>query len=691
MVVERKPNRLVHESSLYLRQHANNPVDWFPWGDEAIAKAKAEQKPIFLSIGYSACHWCHVMEHESFEDESTAAYLNSHFVCIKVDREERPDLDTIYMSALQAMTREGGGWPLSVWLTPDLHPFYAGTYFPPDNRYAPQRPSFRGILAALVDAWETKRPEILEKSGQVVEYLKNLTPHADSSGGELSVEMLKQVCDALPSGIDRKNGGFGRAPKFPHALELQLLLRGYERFEVPAYLEAVELTLQKMARGGIYDQIGGGFHRYSVDAEWLVPHFEKMLYDNALLVPLYLEAWQITRNPFYADIARETLEYVNREMTSESGGFFSAQDADSEGEEGKFYVWSLAEIEKVLGPDDGPWFAAAYDITASGNFEGHNIPNRNGAKKPLPDHIQDNGIRERLESCKAKLLAVRSQRIWPGRDEKVLSAWNGLLISAYARAGAVLGEEKYAKAAERAAEFVLSKLLIDAELFRTCSETTPAKIAAYLEDYSFLAAGCLDLFSATQEIRWLRESIGLTEAMLERFWDESGKGFYFTQQNQSDLITRTKEMHDGSTPAGNSVAVMVLVRLANLLHREDYRIGAMETLQAYRNWMLESPGGAGQLLIALDYYLGPPKQMVLVGSNDEEVKIATKALSERFAPRSELVIRNGANAIPDELKELLAGRGTLERKITLYICERFTCQAPIVGIEAIRKALEKKI
>ncbi|HUR53996.1 MAG TPA: thioredoxin domain-containing protein, partial [Gemmataceae bacterium] len=453
------PNRLAAETSLYLKQHANNPVDWYPWGPEALARAKELNRPIFLSVGYSACHWCHVMEHESFEDDSTAAVMNASFVCVKVDREERPDIDTIYMNALQVLTREGGGWPLSVFLTPDLTPFYAGTYYPPDDRYAPHRPSFKKLLTAITDAWQNRRDHVTEVGKNVADYLGGMG-QLEPPEGVLSDALLKGALAALRQSFDPKEGGFGTAPKFPHALELKLLLRLSQRSGDEAALQMVRLTLDKMARGGMYDQLGGGFSRYSVDAKWLVPHFEKMLYDNALLTSAYVEAWQLTRDPFYEQIARETLSYVLDGMSSDDWPFFSAEDADSEGEEGKFYVWSEAELREVLGPELGEFACRVWGVTERGNFEGHNILCR--ARRD-EDEAKSQGLtveefRTKLTEVKRKLIPVRAKRVWPGRDEKILTAWNGLMISAFAQAGAAFGDDHYTAAATNAADWVLTHL-----------------------------------------------------------------------------------------------------------------------------------------------------------------------------------------------------------------------------------------
>ncbi|HXD89193.1 MAG TPA: thioredoxin domain-containing protein, partial [Urbifossiella sp.] len=530
------PNRLQRETSLYLKQHANNPVDWFPWGPEALGRARELDRPIFLSIGYSACHWCHVMEHESFENEATAKILNEHFVCIKVDREERPDLDAIYMNALQALTREGGGWPLSVFLSPDLTPFYAGTYFPPDDRYAQRgKPSFPQLLEGIVEAWTNRRDRIRDVGQSVAEFL-NESAKLMPGEGNLSPDILGSALAALKRSYDPVNGGFGHAPKFPHALELRLLMRIEKRLGDGVALQMVRHTLDQMARGGIYDQIGGGFHRYSVDARWLVPHFEKMLYDNALLAITYTEAWQLTGDAFYKQIARGILDYVELEMTSHEGGFFSTQDADSEGEEGKFYVWSEAEIRDLLGPKLAELACKVWGVTPEGNFEGHNILHlsngpASGGRQP-PDS-------ETLEECKRRLYPVRWRRVRPSRDEKFLTAWNGLMIAAFAKSHGAVFEPRYLWGAEKAADFVLECMRgRDGRLFRTAGVGEAARFPGYLEDYAFLADGLIALYQASFKTRHLQAAIELAESMLKHFADPNGPGFFFTADDHEQLIAR---------------------------------------------------------------------------------------------------------------------------------------------------------
>ncbi|QEL15957.1 thioredoxin domain-containing protein [Limnoglobus roseus] len=677
-------NRLASESSLYLRQHKGNPVDWFPWGPEALAKAKELDRPIFLSVGYSACHWCHVMEHESFEDEATAKALNDHFVSIKVDREERPDLDQIYMTAHHLLNRgEGGGWPLSVFLTPELTPFYAGTYFPPKDMYG--RPSFKRLLASVVEAWKDKREQLGEVGKQVAEALQ-ATGNPEPGDGALTPAILDNAAKVLRRSFDPTHGGFGSAPKFPHPLELRVLLRANARFGDGSALHAARLTLDKMARGGMYDQIGGGFARYSVDERWLVPHFEKMLYDNALLPPGYVEAFQQTGDPFYEQIARETLDYVLREMTSPAGGFYSTLDADSEGEEGKFYVWSLKEVEAILGDELAELATRVYGITSDGNFEGHNILFR--SKTDEQDAKLNNlslpAFRQKLAAIKAKLYAERAKRVWPGRDEKILTAWNALMISAFARAGAILSEPKYVAAAVTAAEYVLTKLRsADGRLYRTCGVDSPAKLAGYLEDYAYLADALVTLYEATFELRWLDTAAELCDTMLEHFADPVG-GFFFTADDHEELIARTKDLQDGATPSGNAVAATALLRLSKLISADDYREAAFRTLTVYRNLMADSPSAAGQLLIALDLYLGPTREIAVIGkANDPDTVRVLMFLRAKFRP-NQVIAFHDPTAGASEMA-LLRDRPMIDDTVTVYVCENFVCTTPLVGVAAIEQ------
>jgi uncharacterized protein YyaL (SSP411 family) len=672
-------NRLSRETSPYLRQHAHNPVDWFPWGDEAIAKARELDRPIFLSIGYSACHWCHVMERESFEDETIGQLLNEHFVSIKVDREERPDLDQIYMAAVQLLTQHGG-WPMSVWLTPALKPFYGGTYFPPRDLYG--RPSFRRVLEALVKAWKEQRDAIEENAVQLTGSVQEML-HLVPGEGTLDAEMLRQANAQIRRRFDPQYGGFGAAPKFPHPMELRLLLRIADRFDDDTALSMVQKTLDGMARGGMYDQLGGGFHRYSTDAQWLVPHFEKMLYDNALLVPAYLEAFQVTKEPFYRTIAEETLDYVVREMTSPDGPFYSTQDADSEGEEGKFFVWSAAEVEQVLGKDDADFFGSVFDVTPGGNWEGVNILHRVRSdeqdaallKLPLDD------FRKRVARCKAKLLEVRSRRIWPGRDEKILTAWNGIMIGAFADASQVLDKPAYAQAAKKAADYLLRAMRsADGRLLRTTFAGAEAKLNGYLEDYSYLIDGLVSLYEATFESRWLTEAAKLADVLVEQFWDAKDGGFFYTGKDHESLIARTKDPHDNATPSGNAMAVTGLLRLARLTGRTDLQEKAEKTLDLFRGVMSDHPLAAGQMLIALDFHLGPVREIVVLGDPaSDPYREALRLIRSRFRPHT--VLAGGEADLP-----LLAGRRA-EGPLAVFVCENGTCQSPVHTIADLELVL----
>ena len=568
-------NRLAQETSPYLLQHKNNPVDWYPWGEEALEKARAEDKPILLSVGYSACHWCHVMERESFEDEATAEIMNKYFVNIKVDREERPDVDSIYMSAVQAMTRHGG-WPMTVFMTPDGAPFYGGTYFPP----VPSRgmPSFKQVLLSLADAYANRREEVLASAENVREFLKESST-ASIPRSEVSEGLLAHGANALAGQIDNRFGGFDGAPKFPQAMNLEVLLRHHKRTGDRAALSGVELTLRQMANGGIYDQLGGGFARYSVDEYWLVPHFEKMLYDNALLARLYLEAYEATGDGFYRRIAEETLDYVMRDMRSPEGGFYSAEDADSEGVEGKFYVWTPEEIEATLEPEDAKLAERYWDVTERGNFEGKNILNVPRPPEAVADEfgLSTEELWQRILLIRERLFTEREKRVRPGRDEKVLAAWNGLMLRAFALAAGATGREEYLRVAKENAVFLLEKLVVDGRLRRSYKDGQ-ARLNGYLEDYACVADGLVELYEATFETRWLREAASLADAILGLFWEEAEGAFYDTAADHEELVTRPRDVYDNASPSGNSVAVDVLLRLSVLLEREERGVEAGEAV-----------------------------------------------------------------------------------------------------------------
>ncbi len=678
-------NRLAQETSPYLLQHKDNPVDWYPWGEEALEKAKAEDKPILLSVGYSACHWCHVMERESFEDEETAEIMNEHFVNIKVDREERPDVDSIYMSSVQAMTGHGG-WPMTVFMTPDGAPFYAGTYFPP----VPSRgmPSFKQVLLGIADAYDNRREEVMQNAEGVREYLQAAAAASVPQVG-LSEELFIRAAHSLVGQIDRRFGGFDGAPKFPQAMNLEVLLRYHKRTGDRAALSGVELTCRQMANGGIYDQLGGGFARYSVDEYWLVPHFEKMLYDNALLSRLYLEAYQATGEAFYRRVAEETLDYVLRDMTSEEGGFYSAEDADSEGEEGKFYVWTPDEIEDALGPEDARLAMRFWDVTGRGNFEGKNIlyvprpPEAVAAEFGLsPEELWD-----RIVEIRAQLFAEREKRVRPGRDEKVLSAWNGLMLRSFALAARVLGREDYREAAEKNATFLLEKLRVDGRLRRSYKDGQ-ARLNGYLEDYAMVADGLVALYEATFDVRWLAEADTLCDAISELFWDEERKFFYDTPADHEELVTRPRDVYDSAAPSGTSVATDVLLRLALLLDRDDYRRRAEAVLEELSGGMEKLPGAFGRLLAALDFSLAEPREVAIIGdpgSPDTQALIDT--VYGLYLPNKVVAGRTEDDEEPAGLIPLLADRPARDGKATAYVCVHYACQSPTTDPEELREQL----
>jgi uncharacterized protein YyaL (SSP411 family) len=684
-------NRLAHETSPYLKQHAHNPVDWFPWGPDALAEARRLDRPIFLSIGYSACHWCHVMEHESFEDPEIGRILNEHFVSIKVDREERPDLDQIYMTAVQILNQGQGGWPMSVFLTPALKPFFAGTYFPPQDHYG--RPGFRRVLLTLAEWWQSRREEIEQSAGQITEHLRTAA-RLEPADGRLEPSVIRNAVSTLARAFDSRYGGFGSAPKFPHAMELRLLLRAWKRFGDDEALQMARLTLDRMAMGGIYDHLGGGFHRYSTDARWLVPHFEKMLYDNALLTPAYLEAYQATGEPFYREVVEETLSWVAREMTSPEGPFYSTLDADSEGEEGKFYVWSAEEVEQVLGKELADVFGSVYDVNPGGNWEGHNILHRvksydlSARMLGLPEPE----LRRQLDEAKRKLFEVRGRRVWPGRDEKALTSWNGLMMAAFAQAAQVLDHPAYAETASRAAHFLLERMRApDGRLRRTYNAGSEPKLNAYLEDYAFLLDGLVSLYEATFAPRWITAALELERVLSQQFWDPAEGGFFYTGRDHEELIARTKDPHDSSIPSGNSMAVTALLRLAKLTGRKDLQERAEATLRLFRGQLAGSPLASGQMLLALDFYLGPVQEFALVGDRAaEETRRVLRAIRGGFLPNKVVALNPGEEGEGDLEASipLLAGK---EKKgtVTTYICQDFTCQAPLVGPEAAEAALQE--
>ncbi len=681
------PNRLAEETSPYLLQHKDNPVDWYPWGEEALQRAREEDRPILLSVGYSACHWCHVMERESFEDVETARMMNEHFVNIKVDREERPDIDSIYMSAVQALTKHGG-WPMTVFMTPDGAPFYGGTYFPP----VPSRglPSFQQLLLTLADAYENRREEVLHSAGSVRDYLQATTGAAMPKAETTGTALLDGAAAALLAEHDDRFGGFGGAPKFPQPMNLEVLLRHHRRTGDRGASAAVETTLRRMADGGIYDHLGGGFARYSVDAYWLVPHFEKMLYDNALLSRIYLEAHQATGDPFYRRVAEETLDYVLRDMTSPEGGFYSAEDADSEGVEGKFYVWTPREIEGALDPEGARLALRYWDVTERGNFEGKNILNVPRPHEAVADEfgLTHEELWGRIVEIREALFAAREGRVRPARDDKVLAAWNGLMLRSFALAARVTGREDYREAARKNATFIMENMKTNGRLHRSYKDGR-SRFNGYLEDYAMVADGLVGLYEATFETRWLAEADVLCDAMCELFWDEEKRAFYDTPADHERLVTRPRDVYDNATPSGNSVAVEVLLRLALLLDRNDYRRRAEEVLEEMGGGMEKIPGAFGRLLAALDFSASGTREIAVVGEPEApDTKALLDIIYARYLPNKVVAGHGEDDAESAGLIPLLAGRPTRDGLATAYLCEGYACQAPTTNPEELARQLD---
>lgn len=692
-----KPNRLIHETSPYLLQHAYNPVDWYPWGPEALARAVAEDKPVLLSVGYSACHWCHVMAHESFENPEIARLMNEFFVNVKVDREERPDIDAIYMEAVQAMTG-GGGWPMTVFLTPDGKPFYGGTYFPPAPRH--NMPGFPQLLTAVAEAWQNRRKELLS-AGERLEDVLNRTAQLQASDIPLDEALLERATNNMYRSFDRVEGGFGDAPKFPQPMNLDFLLQRYLQRDNALLLEAVTFTLTKMARGGMYDQLGGGFHRYSTDGEWLVPHFEKMLYDNAQLARTYLHAWQVTGDAFFCRIAEETLDYVLREMTSPEGGFYSTQDADSEGKEGKFFIWMQDEIIRLLGPEDGRLAAGYWGVTQRGNWrEGGPGANILHVRRPLEVVAADLAVApERLAEAVGRarkiLFEARESRVHPARDEKVLAEWNGLMLHAFAEAAAVLGRDDYLQAARRNARFLLTEMRDSSagglrlhRSWKAAEGGGRAKLDGFLEDYGAVALGLLALYEATFELRWLQGAIGLAGEIRDRFHDEQHGGFFQTAADHEKLVVRRKDFVDSAVPAGNSLATDLLLRLARLLDQPNYLDAAIGSLRLMAEGMAGQPLAFGRLLNALGFYVHPGFEIAIMGNADDPGMLELLAeVRRRFLPTS-VVAGGPAHSEAASHIALLADRPLRDGKPTAYVCRDYACNLPVTMAEELGKQLD---
>jgi uncharacterized protein YyaL (SSP411 family) len=682
-------NRLINETSPYLLQHAHNPVDWYAWDEEAFDRARREDKPILLSIGYRACHWCHVMEDESFEDEAIARLMNDNFINIKVDREERPDLDAIYMNAVQMMTGSGG-WPMTVFLTPDGKPFYGGTYFPPVDRYG--MPGFPRVLISVAEAYRAQRNEIENSAEGMVGELNRLDrigAPKERQEGELSYEIADHAATQLARTLDPVHGGFGNKPKFPPSMALEFLLRHYNRTKDSGALKAVELTLNEMARGGMYDQLGGGFHRYSVDEKWLVPHFEKMLYDNALLSRVYTDAFLATGNEFYKRVAVETLDYVAREMTDSQGGFYSTQDADSEGEEGKFFVWTPEEVTALLGAEDARLFNRYFDISEVGNFEGHNIAHVAEDMDAIARlmKVSPERLAEAVERGRKVLFEAREKRVKPYRDEKILTAWNGLMTRSFAEASRAFDRNDYLEIATRNADFILTKLRRDGRLLRTHKDGE-SKLNGYLEDYAYLIDGLLSLYEASFDTRWFEEARSLTETMIAQFWDADEGGFFFTSADHEKLITRSKDFYDNAIPSGNSAGAGALIRLALLTGEDRYRSMAETILRLMKQGMMRAPSAFGRMLSALDMFLASAYEIAIIGAPEApETRAMVDVVFKRYLPNKVVAFAPDADSKASRTIKLLEGRDRIEGQPATYVCRQFYCQAPQTRAEGLAEML----
>ncbi len=673
-------NRLVFEQSPYLLQHARNPIDWWPWSEEAFAEAKRLDRPVLLSVGYATCHWCHVMERESFEDEEVATLINEHYIAIKVDREERPDIDEVYMQITQAITG-GGGWPMTVIMTPEKHAFFAGTYFPKESR--PGRPGFKQLASQMHQFWTERRDEAKSIATDISEQLSVVM--GGSPGGELSPSLFDTAFAAFSERYDKDYGGFAVRPKFPVPPNLMFLLRYHRRTGDESALEMVEKTLTEMRRGGVYDQVGFGIHRYSTDREWLVPHFEKMLYDQALVTKIYLEAFQVTGKERYAQTAREILTYVLRDMTSVTGGFYSAEDADSEGEEGKFYVWSVDEIQSVLGEDDADFYLETFQFEPEGNYLDEVSREKTGTNIP---HLKEELSGEkaaRVEELRTRLFEAREERVHPFKDDKILTDWNGLMISAFARAAQTLGDEEYAKAAVRATDFVLSTLRDEEGRLLKRYRDGEAGLTAHLEDYAFMIEALLDVYETTFEIRYLDEAITFQRIMDEFFWDEEEGGYFTVADDAEQLIVRAKKLYGGAIPSGNAVAMENLVRLYRMTGQSHFEARGTELIRAFSGEIEQNGMVYPLVLTALDFYFGPSQEIVISGGDPEAM---LEVIRKPFLPNKVVLYRTEENA------ELLSGlapytetQTSLDGKATAYVCEEFACQLPTTELSELKKHL----
>ncbi len=679
------PNRLQFETSPYLRQHADNPVDWYPWGEEAFARARAEDKPVLLSVGYSACHWCHVMAHESFEDEPTAALMNARFINVKVDREERPDVDDIYMSAVQALSGRGG-WPMTVFLLPDGRPFYGGTYYPPEPRYG--MPSFTQVLDAIHDAYANRRDDLLQAAAQLTGALDRAVLGIGGLESDLTAELLDQSVSRYAQRFDARFGGFDGAPKFPQPMNLEFLLRQYKRTGDARTLHMVTHTLEQMACGGIYDQIGGGFARYSTDARWLVPHFEKMLYDNAQLSRVYLHAWQVTGNGDFRQIAEEVYDYILREMTAPEGGFYSATDADSEGEEGKFFVWSLDEVEALLG-DDAPVAVELYGITRGGNFEGHNILYLPNAAATAAERLgmDDGTFNAAVARIKDALYAARTQRVAPGLDDKVITAWNGLMLASLAEGARILGRGDYQAAALRAGEFIRDRLITDGDRLLRTYKDGQSKLNGYLEDYAAVIDGFLELYQLTFDDAWFTLARRLADRVLAHFSAGEG-GFYDTSDDHEALIVRPRNVQDNAVPSGTGLMHVQLLRLAAYTGDPRYDDAARASLRLLANALREYPNAFGVSASAIDMLVSGVQELALVGDPaGADMQALLDVVRGAYRPNLVVALTPSDVAVTHGVIPLLDARTRRDGRATAYVCEHFACLLPVTAPDALADQL----
>jgi uncharacterized protein len=690
-----RPNRLIHEKSPYLLQHAFNPVDWHAWGAEAFEAARREDKPIFLSIGYSTCHWCHVMEHESFEDAAVAALMNDAFICIKVDREERPDIDNAYMKVCQMVTGSGG-WPLTIVMTSDQKPFFAGTYIPKEDRFG--RMGMMGLIPRIQEYWRLRREEVAQSCEEILAALEKAS--APSSGGELDESALEAAFEELSGRFDGRHGGFGTAPKFPTPHTLLFLLRYWKRHGEARALEMAERTLDGMRRGGIYDHIGFGFHRYSTDASWLVPHFEKMLYDQALLTLAYTEAYQATRKEEYGKTAREILAYVARDLTSAQGGFFSAEDADSEGEEGKFYLWTEREIDDALGREEAELVKNAFGLAPDGNFTDQQTGGTNGqnilhqpesaAATAARLGISPADFESRWQAAREKLFALRETRVHPHKDDKILADWNGLMIAAFARAAQILGRPLYHEIAGRAADFILTHMRSPQGGLLHRYREGEAAVEGHLDDYAFMTWGLIELYEATFKTRHLEAALDLNDRAIWNFWDDQNGGFYFTAKNSEKVLVRSKEIYDGAVPSGNSVMMLNLLRLGRMTGRSDLEEMASQTARAFGGAVRQSSAAYTQLMVALDFAVGPAFEVVISGNPQaEDTRAMLEALRGHFVPNKVVLLRSDAPEGGDlaRLAAFTQSQTSIDGKATAYICKHFRCNSPTTDIATMLRNL----